>query len=384
MTAIRELKALCEKKASGEYIAASDSVEVHIYLQSGRLAWGTSSRTPTSFRDHLAAQCGISAETLNELVSECRRARTPLGEAFIARGLLNRAQVTQALKAQVVAAVGSLEASDARTMFLPRPSSYAEYDAALTFGLGDVLADPALPPKVRGPSAPELVSQLLHEAPWLQWVEYVSQTGARTRSPKGGVGVDDRMAALTLGAGADLVVLRRTDETMLGVALDDGTLWAALDAPARLGQATPAFSRLSSRPTPAPFAMQPELEVVGQSCVSFESARAAIEQDGEILAAGVVGSGSCGAALIGRKGLPLAAMLDRGLSRQRLFSSGLTGNIFSGPLVALREAPGWWFGTPMPSHLDTTVWVMSDRTIAPGLGWAVLRSLARRWENEQR
>ena len=132
------LSRLAASRATGELIAAGDGLEVHLYLQAGRVAWGTTTEERFVFRRHLVERCQVDEQALRAVFEECQRDRQPLGERLIARGLLSLEQVREALGAQVSATLASLaRCSGAQTLFLPRGQNYATYDQRLTFELDE-------------------------------------------------------------------------------------------------------------------------------------------------------------------------------------------------------------------------------------------------------
>lgn len=127
------LTKLLAERASGELITTSGTDEAHLYLQRGRLAWGTTTSDRFVFRRYLCQVFGLDADELAQWVDECFRQRKPLGEHLVAQRVLTREQVREALAAQTRSALSAFLASDGHCMFLARPEQYGGYDSSLTF-----------------------------------------------------------------------------------------------------------------------------------------------------------------------------------------------------------------------------------------------------------
>ena len=119
---------------SGELIGVSDGVEVHVYLQRGRLAWATDSVHPLAFTRRLVATAKIDVETFREVLDACRREKRPLGETLMAWEVATKDEIRGALRHQIDTALSLLRTSEPmQTIFLARPTQFADYDTELTF-----------------------------------------------------------------------------------------------------------------------------------------------------------------------------------------------------------------------------------------------------------
>ena len=128
--------------STGELVAVDDGLEVHVYLQAGRVAWGTTTAERFVFRRHLEAQHGLTEEALRSVIDEAYRAGAPLGESLVNRGVLTVDQVRGALRAQVLAVLRSLaRCATAAALFLPRGERYLAYDARLTFEFEELMEE---------------------------------------------------------------------------------------------------------------------------------------------------------------------------------------------------------------------------------------------------
>ena len=63
-----ELVELVRGGASGELICASSALEVHVYLQLGRIAWATDSRHAFVFTRHLQEHAQVTKEQFREVL----------------------------------------------------------------------------------------------------------------------------------------------------------------------------------------------------------------------------------------------------------------------------------------------------------------------------
>ncbi|HTJ80409.1 MAG TPA: hypothetical protein VL400_01765, partial [Polyangiaceae bacterium] len=282
---------------SGEFIFATSDLEVHVFLQRGRVAWATDSSRPFEFTRFLRARCRIEDEMFREVLEECRRSRRPLGQTLVAWELSTWDDVRASLRHQLCLALGSLAESPlGASMFLSR-TRFGDYDERLTFDLAELMCDdghdersgrissaPAPSPSIEPPPdhapqpapaaaldtpSPEAgaprptASELLDVIKDASWVLVAgagdSEPATRGASPEIPVG----LAETTLGDGADFVALRSSDGALFGSRIDAGAgaLWCRLGSDSAFGAALAALSsrgllrvvsRRSSHATPEP------------------------------------------------------------------------------------------------------------------------------------
>jgi hypothetical protein len=152
-THIRQLMALAEDEASGDFVCESNGLEVHVFLQAGRVAWASDSQHPRAFLRYLREQEKIDDDALEQVISECRQSHAPLGETMLAWKLATPEQVRAALRHQIGLALATLErSSSAKAMFLSRPH-YTRCNADFTFELRKLLASPLQEPLGSGSAA---------------------------------------------------------------------------------------------------------------------------------------------------------------------------------------------------------------------------------------
>lgn len=135
----KRLEALARARATGELVCAAPDLEVHVYLQRGRVAWATTSAAPLVFRRELCERAQIELAAFREVVEECRRTQRPLGETIVSWGLASTEDVRRCLASQIRRSLASLaDRPDVDAVFLTRGQRFHEYDLALTFELADV------------------------------------------------------------------------------------------------------------------------------------------------------------------------------------------------------------------------------------------------------
>lgn len=125
-----------EAKLSGELIVASDTLEAHVFLQDGRIAWAYSNGTRGLFLRELQAKAQIEEEELREVMDECRRERRHVAETLITWGLASERDVRHALWVQIGTTLESVfQTPGVEAIFLRRASE--NYSRELTFSLGE-------------------------------------------------------------------------------------------------------------------------------------------------------------------------------------------------------------------------------------------------------
>lgn len=133
-----QLRALAARGVTGELIACDQIVEVHVFLDRGRVAWGTSNRHSKVLNDYLTEVAGLDDDALDAVAAECRRTGARFGETVVAWGLATAAQVSTALRAEIADALAGLtELVGAPLVFLPRDE---HFDERWTFTVDEVLA----------------------------------------------------------------------------------------------------------------------------------------------------------------------------------------------------------------------------------------------------
>ncbi len=387
MPTYERMRQLQREQASGELIAATMDLEVHVFLQRGRVAWATSSASRQTFREFLVRECGVAPGPLGQAIEEARRNRTVIGEALVARGLATAEQVRAALRAQVAGALVSLQGASAPSvLFLPREAAFATYDPALTFDLEDVLPHaPAQTQPTRSQQAPqERLQAVLSALPQLRWAEYVEGGKVGARIPSGPASDSPAWHAATFGSGVSQVLLRHDGALLLGVRLAEPrtSLWGRLDDVQGQQVAVAVFAAQglvapTSRPTPVPG--MNELKSVGTPPADERALRELLAQDGDVRAVALCGRQP--AFVLGRASHPLELWQGLVGSRSALFRCADLGpatDTVRSPVVALLDEAGWWFGMPLETPVDATLWVLGRSGLSTGLGLAVVRSLGRR------
>jgi hypothetical protein len=387
------LHRLVQRRASGELICASEDLEVHVYLQAGRVAWATASSHPFAFTRHLRQHAEISAETFQSVLEECRRARLPLGETLVAWQLATHEQVRSALRHQIEGALQIVfELTSAQVVFLERTQQYAQYRAELTFLLADVAPQSvaAAPEEAEANVAAARLVHQLRDANEFAWVELLDGARVVAQSPKSddGARVPEVLLRNTLLANGTFAALRGHRGALLGVRLSAPrrTLWCRVDDEADFGA---AVSTLGVLAVDAPRSRRMTASDAGEAVVGdapeLTGCREFMARAADVL----------GIALCSPAGAPALAVLRGGLTASGMSESiaaiepALACDVGGVPsdtvpelvhraksLVAGLEH-AWVFGTQIECPRSGTLWMVVDRTSPQGLGWAYLTSLTR-------
>ncbi|MBX3259195.1 MAG: hypothetical protein KIS78_13900 [Labilithrix sp.] len=415
--------ALVRDRASGEFVCASEELEVHVYFQRGRLAWATDASRPLAFTRHLLEHTRIDADTYRELLETCRREKRPLGETLVSWGVASLDEVRDALHRQIDMAVGSIRsAGPAQTLFLRRPSQFEGYDTRLTFELDDILVGLAekeagvegcedgadrepRPERVTGvrlvpPAAVRRteLEEIRASLDGLEWIERLDGTAlveSSPPSPGAASRIPAAVAARTLLDGAQLVALRLAGATLAGVQLPSGqSLWCQVAAETTVGAVVTSLTALLPSSTePTTFAPAPAGELWTSERVDASLAaptREFLERCPEIH--GVVVTDESKPVLgIGRASISAESLHARvGVRGSALtLASGVrsadpdaSATELSPRRLMSAEADYVLFATELDRHgSGRFVWIALDRACSKGLGWGYLTSLGRQLSN---
>jgi hypothetical protein len=399
---------------TGEFIAIVGSVEVHVFMQKGRVAWAVNSDQPLAFVHAIKARCQLDHDVLREVTDECRRDRLPLGETLVRWGLASVEQVRAALSEQLRAAVVSLGNNPVdSSMFLER-ARFREYDPALTFALVELLPvtgeRPTLPRATVAPDAAQVdvepastnepdtsasgvsARRLVSEVSAIAWAE-LRESGRSVE----GAGAFGEGAALcdalddALDDETDLFSLRTNDGCVIATRTQPGTrrsIWCVLPNGAAYGAAMATLARLGAlpyghegAPTETKGAWRvgldahPALDEIAR-WAEFSQVRAVFVLD----ATGAVLAG------VGRGERPdtqtRALVQKRELLLQRTpavrVGSSLAGLGFDRKQIVTAEGDVLCFGADVDGPDERcSVWLVVDRQTSLAVGWAWLSSLAR-------
>lgn len=383
--AFLRLHELVTRAATGELIAVSPEVEVHVYLQRGRVAWATDSLHPSAFAKHLQELAGLDTEGLRDVLASCRREKRPIGETIIAWGLATSDEVRGALAAQLGAALGLLRDAPALdTVFLDRTAHYASYDEALTFGLEEVVF---FPPRV-AIEASGLPSQssadrlrTTHGAAWTERFEGGVRTLSKPASTESRVPAG--LAITTLGSGARRVFLCTPRGIVAGAGAAMTSLWFGFEEPTSVGAATsllaaafpPRATRLSlalDRPT---WTRGVEVDPI------LAELTALLDRAPEIAAAAVLDDRGGRSFSSGREGLEPTAFVARAASRVPALAESHEAPpedvAFAFRSMMTEEDEGLLFGSELRPPIAKTVWVLLAPDAPAERGWAYLTTLSR-------
>jgi len=400
---LTHLTELVKRGASGEFICASSTLEVHVHLQLGRLAWATDSRHAFVFTRHLQEHAQLTKDQFREVLDECRRNHLPLGETLILWGLATLSQVRAALRHQIAFALTELsKATGGQQVFLERVEGYKRYASELTFELSEF--DEELNPEpesgVTGSATPQgLLRQIRDAVSDVAWIELLEGESVVDQDPPGSAQrVLPPVPRLTLRDGAELVTLRSARGALVGVSLRGGrTLWCRVGVDSTFASAVSALSAVAgfdeaTLPTPRSGAlrrwvfgdtMSPEVCELEDFLGRAPDLMAAllVLPVGKELVHGV-----------GHQDIPFDWCRDLVRRRAPLFA--LERDVFSEPppgtvqdfeglgfcqrSIASAEAGFWCFGAELARPAGASVWIFIKREASQGLGWAYLTALTRR------
>lgn len=392
------LRGVVARGACGEFICAASAVEIHVYLQRGRLAWATDSKHPFAFTKQLREVAKIDTETLRHVIEECRQRCLPLGESLVEWGLVPWETVRACLRSQIEQSISLLsEIEEAPTLFLER--AYAEYNEALTFPIDEFVGEVRRSPSRPAPAAVKLTrdermtSYLRDWVPGISWVEMlegerVVEAEPETEAPR----VPPLLLKASLLDGADFVAVRSSRGSLLGQSLTGPrSVWCEIAADSTFGAAVSALASLV-----------PDARAQGEVIFGFrgdawlegerEGATAQellgfVRRADEVLGAVLLSERDGGTPLVacGFAELDATSCVDLARRRFRCFgrsrppSASENGSLESVgfPLrtMVTGEARLWCFGAELAS--TESIWLFVDRKNTQGLGWAYLSALAR-------
>jgi len=386
-TPSQAIQRLARARASGELVIAADSIEIHVYVLDGRLAWATSSNERNGFTRRLVEHHQVAPDALREVIQECQRAHKRLGETIIGWGLATQDQVKDALRAQIVAALSAAALHPgAQSLFLPRRMDYAH---ELTFALDDLIEPTPVPsPSEAGAG---IVDAVLEAMPEAVWVNVVAANGPIAAVARGAVrpGGELRPVQAVLGGGTDAIAIRTARGSILGQRIEgqDASVWCALGPDAKLGVASVVLACAAGNPTGCPAA--PPLDELWRErtdprgMVPPSVFASAMRTSDDLLAAFALSADG------GASGTWRLHDFDDHVARARTLLPVLTANIYSAlpreesPLVydqiALRAVTpdAAYFGTTLSGASPWSVWLAMRPQASQGLGWALLQAVAR-------
>jgi hypothetical protein len=396
------LDVLCEvvaRRSCGEFICAASAVEIHVYLQRGRLAWATDSKHPFAFAKQLQAVAKIDSETFRQVIAECRQRNLPLGESLVEWGLVPWETVRACLRHQIEQSIALLsQIESAPTLFLER--AYAEYNEELTFPIDEFVDEGR-----RSPSRPtpadvkvgrdeHMTTYLRDSVPGLSWVEMleaerVVEADPDTEAPR----VPLPFLRSTLLDGADFVAVRSSHGSLLGQSIAPGarSLWCQIAADSTFGAAVSAMASLVpdtrshdgalSRPRGNAWVVGDRAGATAEELMGF------MQRADEVLGAVLLSDRDDGAPIVacGREGLETKSCVDLARRRLRCLAQckapiasddgSLESVSFPLRTMVTDEVRLWCFGAELASA--ESIWLFVDRRNVQGLGWAYLNALAR-------
>jgi hypothetical protein len=405
---IQELRQLARDARSGEFICVTNSVEIHVFLQRGRVAWAMDSEHPLAFVRAIQQRCALPVESFRDVVEECRRERQPLGETLIRWGLASLEDVLAALEDSIRTTLGLVRsAATGQRVFLER-ARFLSYDERLTFALEPQLSTTAahalseLPPASaeprrdsvlappRAPGERAAARRLISETVGAVWV--AEREGSRTLDSAGHCPDAPSICAAfesTLEEGSDFIAVRTSDANLIAahIAPEGRRRWGIFSTNVNLGGAIAALTRHDVRAEPRA-ELEPLREQVWRrgpddataaldAVMVYRKVVAAavlLDRDGAVVAA--VGREPFAAESVGAMATARSAVFTR-------LDASRTANTYG--RLALRhktlasgEGALWCLGAELDEHPDGgSVWVITRRDAGLGVAWACLAAVTR-------
>ena len=398
-TPYQTLSSLAQRQDTGEFICVGDNVEIHVFLQAGRLAWATISTKPMEFVQYLQRNRAIDMELFREALAHASQTRAPVGETLVAWNLVTWDDVRNALLHQMSQAMAALKnLGPSQTMFLER-KHFSEYNANLTFTLSDVVSAsepaPVQPSVASAEMRPGAVTarQILDATPALAWVELVANGQAHDVAVNGNRQgpMAPTVAAMdkALQSDVDFEAIRSPGGVLIGLRWDkDITVCSWLPDYAAYGQTVAMlFSLRGARGLVPPAARN-----TGAAGAPWERAgadKAAAEILGfsdDLLAVVALDANAAPGASVGRGPLPedacvvmcsqVASALHEDLPEETP-KSALEASGFESRTVVARYKKGWCFGSRNPVRAGSSIWLVVQAGAPQGLGWACLSAVLR-------
>jgi hypothetical protein len=385
---LQSLERLAKAQKTGEYVLATGSSEIHIYLQRGRFAWATDSRHPYEFLRHLQLHRQIDDQSIRHVIEVCRSERRPLGETLIEWKLATLDEVRASLQHQVLVAVrNAARATTGGSLFLARPQ-FHDYDERLTFGLHEILDAlgpvsspspvPALPPNAARP-VNLVAARIMAMAPSVANVRVFRDGHCTEDAPagKGALRPSASLAQLVLSVDCDFAAIRTDTGSVVGAHLGERTFaFASIPTTQHYGQTIaalryagwtpPEHHRSKDRSTPTSWSVGDPACAPGLADM--------IEWDREMLAVVVADARGNVLQATGRATIERAQVSDW-LVRRLLPFAALGANLGGegDRHFGLGDAHTWAFGAHYGSD-GHSAWLLIHRRTQQGLGWAGLNA----------
>lgn len=371
-------------KQAGELIVASETLEAHVFLQDGRIAWAYSNENRGLFLRELQEIAQIDEDTLREVLDECRREKRHVAETLITWGLATEKDVRRALWVQIGATLQSITRTQApEAIFLRRASE--NYAKELTFTLDEFERERfSSPPSAEDPALLEqeavLQQQLQESMPKALWGRLLRQ-GNHSKSG----GALNIVAEILAEIGVFECAHRDARGWVLGVRRPEGYFFCGLRPDALLSKAR---KTLSAEPMPPGSARELHLGALrpAEELPHRDSLRAIFDQFAQL--AGVCVEQSRELFFKERDGVPAtfredvqraSLLLHVGVSDFSIPFQGETKpGILSGIRLVLPEYQ--LFGAAIGEKEQ--IWLALCPTVLEGLGWGLLANTLRTLRHE--
>ena len=150
------------------------------------------------------------------------------------------------------------------------------------------------------------------------------------------------------------------------------SLWGCLTSGVSLSEALTVFSRFGVQAPTEPQRPEGTPRRDGPAHLHFDAVAESLLRDANVWAVIMMNRDGTRGATLARSGVSLDRLVARLIGRSALLAPQAV-ELQSLPVLAMADGCGWWFGAALG---DGTAWLLARPTLAPGLGIALVRSLA--------
>lgn len=158
---MRQALTLASAQQEGELVVRGGGVSARVFFHGGKVAWTQLDDGSGTFLQSLATEVALDADTVAELVDECRRTQAKLTDVIAQWGLVDPEQVRASLKGWLSKQLATIVAlPNARSLFLPQRSEYADdlaFSLDALWGDAEEITFEQPPTELRGNTQPSLI-----------------------------------------------------------------------------------------------------------------------------------------------------------------------------------------------------------------------------------
>lgn len=139
-------------EGDGELVVTDGAIHARVHFHRRQVAWAHVTDDRNTLLDLLSPGAGIDAETVREVVAECRRTGASLTDTLVSFGLVDRARLRDQLLGWTRRKVQSILCFERpQTLFLPQKRNYSEDQL---FELEELMGDEERGPRAQSISPP--------------------------------------------------------------------------------------------------------------------------------------------------------------------------------------------------------------------------------------